>query len=80
MKSFTVTAIVISLFLFIMGFTIRIGLQKDKERMEIKSSFVVESGPEEIGYSKFTVIRYIESGKRFIFIEKGNAVTTVTLN
>jgi hypothetical protein len=35
-------------------------------------AFVIESGPEDIGYSAFWVIRHKDTGALFVFVERGS--------
>jgi hypothetical protein len=41
-------------------------------------SFVIESGPDEIGFSQVYVIRHKETGRRFVMTQRGSGGTTVT--
>ena len=51
-----------------------------KKPMKNTTAFVVESGPERIGYHNIRIIRHIETGKRFIFTERSSSATLTPLN
>lgn len=44
--------------------------QHERNQISLDSSFVVENGPEKIGFSLFRVVRHEKSGHRFVYIER----------